>query len=62
MNLEHLAYLFAERGDFARADKYAEAIQDEARKWDTNRMLTHIDGYFEYAARDADITVLFKAD
>jgi hypothetical protein len=54
MNLEYLVYLFAGRGDFARADKYVEAIQDDMRRADTARMLTHINGYLDYAANDAE--------
>jgi hypothetical protein len=51
INLEYLAYLFAERGDFARADKYVEAIQGDMHRADTARMLTHVDGYFDYAMK-----------
>ena len=63
-NLEYLAYLFAGRGDFARAVKYTEAMQDDARRWDTNRMLTHIDyeAYHNATNDGSEITVLFKAD
>ena len=48
-NLEHLAYLFADRGDFARADEYLEAIRDDARRADTGRILSHFAGYYDYS-------------
>lgn len=48
LNSAYLAYLFAERGDFARADKYIGTIQDDMRRADAARMLTHIDGYYDY--------------
>jgi hypothetical protein len=44
-HLEYLACLYAERGDFARADVHVEAMKDEMRKADTARLLTHFDNY-----------------
>ncbi|MDR1946530.1 MAG: hypothetical protein LBQ51_05120 [Desulfovibrio sp.] len=46
-NLENLAYLYAGRGDFDRAEGYVDRIQDSMLQADVGRMLTHFDGYFE---------------
>lgn len=50
-NLEYLACLFAERGDFSTAEKYIDQISDEMRKSDVARLLAHDDAYFDWLAK-----------
>ncbi|WP_446424081.1 hypothetical protein [Mailhella sp.] len=50
-NCELLAYLFADRGDFARAQKFLEQIKNESLMSDTARMLAHDPAYLDWLHR-----------
>lgn len=47
-NAAHLAYLFADRGDYAQASLYLDQIQDDLTLADTGRMLGHDSAYLEW--------------
>lgn len=50
-NCEHLAGLYADRGDYATAQAYLERIDDETRMADTARILAHDEAYIQWLHR-----------
>ena len=48
-NASHLAYLFADRGDYAQTVVYLDQIQDDLTRADAGRTLGHDPAYLDWS-------------